>query len=74
MPGLIMNAKQLAAALGISYSGLRAILKKDESKLPPYMLIGSSKRWYSPTVKMWIEKQTASDSLSGKKHGETSEV
>lgn len=60
----VLNAKQLAKYLGISYSNLRTLLSRDESKLPPYIPIGDHKRWYLSTVRAWIEKkQTVPDSL-----------
>lgn len=60
----VMNGKQLAQYLGVSYSYLRE-LSSQEGKLPPYFTVGGLKRWYLSTVRAWMENNTAPDSLSG---------
>lgn len=57
-----MNAKQLADYLGMSYSSFWGAMKDNPSSVPPYVVIGKTKRWYLATVDSWLLDNTGSDS------------
>lgn len=55
---LVLTSKEVAALLKISDTHLRVLLHRDESKLPPYILIGDHRRWYLPEVEKWMKRNS----------------
>lgn len=54
----LMNAKETAKLLGITYSQLWRIMGGDGAK-PPYVMIGVKKRFIRSEVEKWLlENQT----------------
>jgi len=54
----VMNAKETAKLLGITYSQLWRIMSGDGSK-PPFVMVGVRKRFIRSEVERWlIESQT----------------
>ena len=52
----LLTAAQTAEKLNISYSYFRHLMAEDPSKLPPYLLIGKSKRWREESIAKWAEQ------------------
>ena len=55
---VVMDTKQLCSFMGISYANFKILLDKDETKLPPYFVIGSSRRWYREIVIKWMKRNS----------------
>lgn len=55
---VVMNTRQLCEFMGISYSNFKILMDKDESKLPPYFVIGTYRRWYMEVVVKWMKRNS----------------
>ena len=53
----LLNQKQLAEVLGISYGALRVLRSKDPSSVPRPILIGGVMRWRASDIDAWILSQ-----------------
>ena len=60
----VMNAKDTAKLLGITYSQLWRIMSGDGSK-PPYVMVGVRKRFIRSEVEKWLLE----NQVSGTRHG-----
>lgn len=78
---IVLTGKQVAAILQITDNHFRVLLHRDETKLPPYFVIGEHKRWYMVEVEKWMKRNSGhhkkmsgnrdlSPAVSGEKHAD----
>jgi predicted DNA-binding transcriptional regulator AlpA len=61
----VMNAKEAAKMLGITYSQLWRIMSSEGSK-PPYVMVGVRKRFIRSEVEKWLLENQVPGTQSGK--------
>lgn len=52
----LLTAQQTAARLSISYSYFRHLMAENPSKIPPFVFIGSRRRWREEAVDQWVKR------------------
>lgn len=52
----LLNAQQFAHFLGISYGTLRNIMSNKPESLPPFIMVGRSKRWRECDIEAFYNK------------------
>lgn len=52
---VLLTAQQTAEKLQISYSYFRHLLTKSPNMLPPFVLVGTRRRWREEAVNQWAE-------------------
>lgn len=53
---VLLTAEQTARELSISYSYFRHLLSEDPKQLPPYIVIGTRRRWRQESVANWAKE------------------
>lgn len=54
----LLTAQQTAEKLAISYSHFRHLMSENPENVPPYILIGTSKRWRESDIEKWLDSKT----------------